>query len=386
MVFGDKTMRPSMAAVQVFLLTCLVATNVYAQAFKTLAFFNGTDGAHPGSPFVVVGNTLYGTTTTDALGGDGSVFSVPVSGGNPTALGTFNGPNGEHPYASLTLVGNTLYGTTNGGPITNFVGTVFSIPLSGGNPTTLASLGFSNSHLPFGSLTPVGNALYGTTSGGGAMDDGTVFSIPLGGGTPTILASFNGSNGQSPEGRVTLSSDGKTLYGTTTYGGDNGSGTVYSVPVSGGTPTVLASFNGANGAGFKSALTLSGNTLYGRTQQGGGPGFGTIFSVPVAGGALTVLKSLDFSNDENPPSDLTLIGGKLYGTINGGGPAGNGYIFSLNSDGSNFVDLFEFNGANGSYSYRGLRVAEMSSTAPHMTVELGTKCSTLLAALAPSSL
>ena len=71
---------------------------------------------------------------------------------------------------------------------------------------------------------------------GGANGDGTVFSVPLSGGSPTVLASFNGSNGQYPLAGLTLS--GNTLYGTTTAGGANNDGTVFSVPVRGGSPTV----------------------------------------------------------------------------------------------------------------------------------------------------
>ena len=65
-----------------------------------------------------------------------------------------------------------------------------------------------------------------------ADGDGTVFSVPLSGGSPTVLASFNGSNGQDPYAGLTLS--GNTLYGTTVYGGrrnNGGDGTVFSVPV-----------------------------------------------------------------------------------------------------------------------------------------------------------
>ena len=61
-------------------------------------------------------------------------------------------------------------------------------------------------------MTLSGNSLFGTTGGGGANYDGTVFSIPLSGGSLTVLASFNGSNGINPLAGLTLS--GTTLYGT----------------------------------------------------------------------------------------------------------------------------------------------------------------------------
>ncbi len=130
-------------------------------------------------------------------------------------------------------------------------------------------------------MTLSGGTLYGTTIDGGAYDDGEVFSVPLAGGTPTVLASFNGSTGQYPSAGLTLSADGSTLYGTTKQGGANGYGTVFSVPLAGGTPTVLASFDGSNLDG-PSGVTLSGGTLYGTTAQGGANGYGAVFALTLA--------------------------------------------------------------------------------------------------------
>jgi uncharacterized repeat protein (TIGR03803 family) len=84
--------------------------------------------------------------------------------------------------------------------------------------------------------------------------------------TLTVLASLDGSSGNNPCGRLTLV--GNTLYGTALVGGVYGYGTVFSVPVSGGSPTVLTSFNGNNGAEPYGGLILDGNTLYGTTGYG----------------------------------------------------------------------------------------------------------------------
>jgi uncharacterized repeat protein (TIGR03803 family) len=131
-----------------------------------------------------------------------------------------------------------------------------------------------------GSLTLIGSTLYGTASGGGANDDGTVFSVPVTGGTPTVLATFNGANGEEPTGGLTLV--GSTLYGTTQEGGANGIGTIFSVPLSGGTPAVVASFNGTGNGSYPAGdLMLSGSTLYGATSAGGAYGDGTVFSLAV---------------------------------------------------------------------------------------------------------
>ena len=78
------------------------------------------------------------------------------------------------------------------------------------------------------------------------MDDGTVFSVPAERRQPHGAGLVQRQQRQCPHAGLTLS--GNTLYGTTEYGGANGDGTVFSVPLSGGSPTVLASFNGSNGA------------------------------------------------------------------------------------------------------------------------------------------
>jgi uncharacterized repeat protein (TIGR03803 family) len=145
------------------------------------------------------GGTLYGTTTGGGAGGYGTVFSVPLAGGSPTTLATFNYTNGETPYAGLTLSGSTLYGTTNGGGANGY-GTVFSVPLAGGSLTTLATFNNTNGAYPaYGNLILSGNTLYGTTESGGASGDGTVFSltpnpiISLTAAAPTAFGSKVGS-------------------------------------------------------------------------------------------------------------------------------------------------------------------------------------------------
>ena len=127
-------------------------------------------------------------------------------------------------------------------------------------------------------LSSDGNTLYGTTKFDGANGDGMVFGLPVSGGSPTVLASFNYSSGEYPEAGLTLI--GNNLYGTTEFGGANGDGTVFSLPVSGGSPTVLASFDDGSIGGCPAAgLTLIGNTLYGTTTTGGAYGDGTVFAL-----------------------------------------------------------------------------------------------------------
>jgi uncharacterized repeat protein (TIGR03803 family) len=73
---------------------------------------------------------------------------------------------------------------------------------------------------------------------GSGSNYGTVFSVSTTGGALTLLASFNGTDGEGPNGSLTVS--GATIYGTTEFGGGMGNtGTVFSLPTGGGTPTLL---------------------------------------------------------------------------------------------------------------------------------------------------
>jgi uncharacterized repeat protein (TIGR03803 family) len=385
---APTTRKPILSAAMI-----LIATALHARAdfpITTLASFSFSTGTHPAAGLTLSpdATTLYGTTYQGSANGLGAVFSVPVAGGTPTVLVSFHGTNGEFPHAGLTLSpdGSTLYGTTYQGGANGFYGAVFSVPVTGGTPTLLASFNQLNAYTysgvtlsgntlygatlggdysrgtvysvpitggtpkvlatfggaygecPNGDLTLSGNTLYGATIGGGASNCGTIFAVPITGGTPTVLASFNGTNGQGPGGKLTLS--GSTLYGTTSAGGASGYGTVFSLPITGGTPTVLASFNGTNGQGPNGNLTLLGNTLYGTTSAGGASGhgtdiygdaigYGTVFSIPITGGTPTVLASFDMTDGANPWAGLTFFGNTLFGTTNSGGANYDGTVFSI---------------------------------------------------------
>ncbi|MBV8068141.1 MAG: hypothetical protein JO113_09185 [Candidatus Eremiobacteraeota bacterium] len=152
------------------------------------SFGNGTDGSLPAARLLVVGGTLYGTTSAGgAYGGGyggGTVFSI-TTGGLETVLHNFGrGTDGAHPFAGLINVGNTLYGTTYSGGVKQgfdrHFGTVFSVT-TGGAETVLHNFSgdFSGTDgaNPMAGLIDVNGTLYGTTPLGGGHDLGTVFSI-----------------------------------------------------------------------------------------------------------------------------------------------------------------------------------------------------------------
>jgi uncharacterized repeat protein (TIGR03803 family) len=377
--------------------TGILAMTATAQTFTTLRFFtNSPDGEYPYGNPVVSGNTLYGTTYIGGTNEAGTVFAIDTDGSNYATLYDFgsSSTDGADPQNGLLLSGNTLYGTTQGGGA-NGNGTVFSLNTSGSNYVTLYSLSpgnyddalsaYTNSdgiYPQTSGLALSGNTLYGTAFAGGVNGSGTVFSLDTSGSNFVTLYNFSPSNfetnsdGIGPESTLLLS--GNTLYGTTTSGGTNGTGTVFSIDTSGSNFMTLHAFgaipfpsstNSDGASPQNAALVLSGNTLYGTSEGGGTNGFGTVFSLNTDDSNFTVLHTFSLvSGGYSTACGLVLSGNTLYGATTGGGASGAGTVFSLNTDGSNFTILYGFSGPDG-YLAEGLMLS--GNTLYGSTVEGG---------------
>ena len=299
----------------------------------TLASFNSTNGSDPRAGLVLdAAGNLYGTTYYGGAGGYGTVFEIARGSGTLTTLASFNYNNGANPYSGLTFdAAGNLYGTTSNGGA-HGEGTVFELARGSGTPTTLVSFNGTNGSSPEAGLTAdaAGN-LYGTTFGGGAGGYGTVFKVAAGSGTLTTLASFSSYDGAYPQGRLIRDAAGN-LYGTTYNGGGPGYyGTVFEIAAGSSTITNLASFDRSNGADPLAGLTAdAAGNLYGTTSFAGPGGHGTVFELAAGSGTLTTLASFDGTNGSSPLSDLTFdAAGNLYGTTAFGGAHGEGTVFEL---------------------------------------------------------
>ena len=329
------------------LLLSLISLPAVAQTPTVLFNFDWSHGERPFGSLTLSGSTLYGMTQQGGANDLGVIFSITSSGpSTPTILFSFDGTHGDGPFGDLTLSGTTLYGMTEygGSGYTGFFsgnGTIFSIPTTGGTPTVLFNFDGPHGKGPGGSLTLGGFTLYGTTGQGGANNYGVIFSIPTSGGTPTVL--FNGTQAVQLGGNLAIS--GSTLYGTA-YNGSNSNGLIFSIPTSGGSPTVLLNGNYALNPGDN--LTLSGSTLYGMTYAGGN-GYGTIFSIPTSGGMPTILFNFDWTNGSGPYGSLTISGSTMYGMTRFGGASGYGTIFSIPTIGGMPTVLFNFDDIHGMY-------------------------------------
>jgi uncharacterized repeat protein (TIGR03803 family) len=291
-----------------------------------------------------------------------------------TVLHNFNndGKDGNYPNASLIFdASGNLYGTSTGGE--HGYGTVFELmPKTGGGWTETVLHDFNNDGkdgiFPYAKLIfdGAGN-LYGTTYYGGLHNGGTVFELKPatgGGWTETVIHNFNdnGVDGLFPYAAVIFDGAGN-LYGTTSYGGVHGRGTLFELTPGGRgwTEKVLHSFNDNGKDGFLPSASLifdgAGN-LYGTTYNGGAYGYGTVFELtPKTGGGWAESVLHDFSNSSGdgifPYASLIFDGsGNLYGTTYNGGIHAGGTVFELTPAGSGrwnekVLHNFDNNGRDG---------------------------------------
>ncbi|MGA8149439.1 MAG: choice-of-anchor tandem repeat GloVer-containing protein [Terriglobales bacterium] len=162
--------------------------------------------------------------------------------------------------------------------------------------------------------------------------------------TYKVLHRFTGTDGNSPSAGLIFDQSGN-LYGTTRYGGGNGSGVVFElIPNQDGswTESVVHSFTGSYD-GYRPFATLifdQAGSLYGTTQYGGAKRGGIVFELtPSAGGSWkeSILYNFSDGNYGGEPLDSVVLDqtGNLYGTTTSGGNLGGcsatgcGVVFKL---------------------------------------------------------
>jgi len=224
--------------------------------------------------------------------------------------------------------------------------------------------GGEDGEIPLSGLTlDRGGNVYGTTTYGanqGCLGGcGTVFRISRAG-VFTTLYRFHGIDGDGPEANVTIASDG-TLYGTTEFGGAQGTGNVYrlqpptrAVANATGTwnETVIHTFGAYNdGEGvlpwWGSLIFDRAGNIYGTASAGGtGPcasgGCGTVFELSPSNGAWTynVLYRFTCGADGATPFSGVVMDadGRLYGTTDGNGSCQGGTAYQLTPNGSGWTE------------------------------------------------
>jgi uncharacterized repeat protein (TIGR03803 family) len=334
---------------------------------------NAVDGADPKGSLTYVSATglLFGRTSTTTSDGDGTVFQIDPTGTGYAVDQFFTGAktDGNDPrHNSMTLVGTVLYGTTlTGGQHDN--GTIFSINDDGTGYLLLKNFDKTQKNnggdQPHSCFAAAGTVLYGMTSEGGkkggTTGDGVIFSYDTSTGTYTALFSFDGKDGSDPHGQPIVDPNGTTLYGMTRTGGKADVGVIYSFDTKKKKYKVLHSFscpgNGMPTCVDKSdgaipdhgALVQLNSTLFGLTSVGGKYGNGVLFSIRTDGKHFKILQNFGepSTNDGvNPYGSLLLSGTTLYGTTQLGGNTGNGTVFQIDTDGTGYGRLYDFQNGN----------------------------------------
>jgi len=272
------------------------------------------------------GDVLFGATRDN-------VFRINMDSSGYQILHSFtDNPDGRWARAGLVLGGSTLYGTTSTGGTSGY-GTVFRIETDGTGYSILKHFqGETNGSYPAAELVLSGATLYGTTWGGGQALGSTVFKINTDGSGFEVLKHFDAPiSGAHPQGGLAISDS--TLFGTTDatcYGGSQGCGSVFRINTDGSDFTILKQFSGSEGPGAKAALLVSEGLVFGTTYGDGSlTNYGTVFLMNTNGSGYTVLKQFNGMEGAGPNGALLLSGNTLYGTAENGGFYNAGVAFGL---------------------------------------------------------
>jgi uncharacterized repeat protein (TIGR03803 family) len=262
------------------------------------SFAGRPDGSYPSSGIAIdsagnlYGTTNYGGTEENTGYSGGTVFELtPQEGGGwkESILHSFASPSSSVSGLTMDDAGN-LYGTANGIEVFRL-----SKPESGEDWTytslhTFAPADGDCGDAASGVILDADGDVYGATVAGGTYNLGCVFEVPAGqgaNGSDTVLRSFHrGDNaGYALYGGLTFDHSGN-LYGTTSTGGTHNWGKIFKLSPNGdGTwmATTLHDFNGQDGAGPETSMTLGPDGDFYGTTFGGGTGNagGTVFKMVV---------------------------------------------------------------------------------------------------------
>ncbi len=361
---GGKIFRRAMASAFVAVAILTVVCRVSAQTEQKLYDFCSqpgcTDGAFPNGGLVMdkKGN-LFGTTASGGAHNEGTVFKISASGVE-SVLYSFcsqaSCTDGANPFDGLIIdkAGN-LYGTTNIGGA-HGQGTVFKF--NGAGMSVLYSFcavsGCADGANPYaGVIMDKAGILYGTTLGGGSLNNGTVFQLSPASGSETVLHTFlNTPDFATPYGGVVMDAKGN-LYGTTWFGGANGTGGVYEVGVDQSETRLYDKWCAfpctQDGDSSTAALILNKGNLYGTSTLGGASAHGSVFQINIRKKKETMLHS--FAGVDGADGAVPWAGlirdkvGNFYGTTTAGGvgdctgglQGGCGTVFKLSAAGTETI-------------------------------------------------
>lgn len=290
---------------------------------------------------------LYGTASVGGQDGNGVVYSINAAGTGFLNLHTFVDAEGYEPVGELLEASNgKIYGALRyGGPINT--GCIYRMDKNGANFQIIYN--FPNVALaqtPVGDLIEgPGQVIYGMfeqSSGGSG-----IFRMNLDASNFTVLKHF--ATGELGGPRSGLRLYRGYLYGFSYAGGPSGRGGIFRIRTDGTGYQQMHVFNTTDGS-MPMESPVIGRTdgkIYGTASQGGTDGFGLVFRIDTSGTGFTILHQ--FAAEAPYPNGqlIQASDGLLYGTTfwSNIAPGGGGIVFRLNTDGSGFAVIKEFNSA-----------------------------------------
>ena len=352
------------------LLLAILALALPARAQLTVLYsFSGADGSEPSSPLILdAQGNLYGATAAGGVEQQGAVFKLAPDGTESVIYSFHGGSDGSWPVGLILAGDGNFYGTTRlgGTPRSEGQGTVFKLTPQGEETVLYVFTGQADGGEPMaGVVMDAQGNLYGTTYYGGSAacgSCGVVFKVDPKG-TETVLHTFTGkSDGAYSTAGLVFDGAGN-LYGTTTYGGMKGWGTIFMLAPEGG-ETILYNFlNSGDGANPDDTLIFDeqGN-LYGTTVPllSSPTPYGTVFKFTPSSSTLTTLYA--FGNKAAgayPYGPLTLDNqGDLYGTTfeATNGHSYHGTVFEITLKGK-LKTLHHFERKNGNHPNQGITLS-----------------------------
>ena len=182
----------------------------------------------PKSQLIEYDGHLYGIGQRHTNNYEGGIFKYNLNDSTVTPVIYFSDAvTGRIPGAHFVLEGDKLYGTTtSGGP--GLYGVIFEFDLKTEEYIVKHSFNKQNgSNAEYGLMKASNEKLYGCTSSGGEFGRGIFYEYDLASDSFRIITSFDyTSNGSLP--RTRLVELNGTLFGTSSLGGENYKGVVFS--------------------------------------------------------------------------------------------------------------------------------------------------------------
>jgi uncharacterized repeat protein (TIGR03803 family) len=184
--------------------------------------------------------------------------------------------------------------------------------------------------------------IYGTTSGGGAQGVGVLYSMNTDGTNYQVLHSFqNVPDGASPIGKMVPGPGGK-LFGFTPVGGALGHGVIYSWDTVAGSYQKLIDLDSVHAAAPNGDPLFFNGTLYGLGEGGGANNNGSIFSYDLSSGTLADVYDFSLPAGAGPFGSITAWNNIFFFETSYGAAFGNGSIMSFDPAAGVATDLFDF--------------------------------------------